>query len=802
MGLFEYIVSMSIRACVLVPLAVVVRALLTKYPKRYSYALWLIVFAGIIVKISLPVAEINPAAQVQHSIQQQYNEVLDDYVADVVIHHDNTEEYAQAIEQGIQPIISEEAKYVITAADSIAPPKTVKTSVMPKIQIVWIVGVLALLVVYIRNVLNMLGTIRFATHYKYDIYYSENIASPFVFGIIKPKIYLPYNITAQQAEHVIAHERVHIKRLDYIVKPLCLFITILHWFNPMVWLAFWLMNKDMEFSCDEAAVDTFNTDSKKDYCTALVQFALKDESYRMSTVMFGESDCSRRIKNLLASKRPYKLVAEMLVLVVLATAIGCTAEEKEAEEFVPDYDVTVEDNLSEYTEDGIPIDEIKQHPGHIAVVPQEEQKTYYYTAVTSDYFTESLFIGDSFADGFRVYDTIDNAVADKSDFITYNNMTPQNFISELDDLEHRTGLEKAASFDPYSVYIMMGTDALVFISDAKFISEYESMIGAVKAKMPEAKIYVCSVPPVSAEQAEKRTAFEKENLAEINGCIAQIAEDNGAYYLNLHEILADESGYLSKDYDLFDGIHIYSRKYSNIIDYLRTHVAVEAEDLEDKSFTRFMMNITSAKQHFVGGTASEKGLVWPTEEDVRITRGFAGAYPAHDGLDIAGPLDTEIYAAADGTVDVSSEGTTFYGNYIIINHGNGLRTLYAHCNNLLVKEGETVTKGELIATMGATGNSTGVHLHFGVSQDYIYVNPLEYLTLILEECKQCTNKVVVTMMDFSEWEPTDSTNCAHNFMWGYDLQFQRTYTSTYACQNCGHTETVNCTEVKTECHGF
>ena len=99
-------------------------------------------------------------------------------------------------------------------------------------------------------------------------------------------------------------------------------------------------------------------------------------------------------------------------------------------------------------------------------------------------------------------------------------------------------------------------------------------------------------------------------------------------------------------------------------------------------------------------------------ENIRISRGYSGQYPSHDGIDIAGPYGTEIFASADGKVIKAEESTTGDGNHIVIEHANGYYTLYAHCSELLAKVGDEVKQGDVIAKMGSTGNSTGNHVHF------------------------------------------------------------------------------------------
>ena len=112
---------------------------------------------------------------------------------------------------------------------------------------------------------------------------------------------------------------------------------------------------------------------------------------------------------------------------------------------------------------------------------------------------------------------------------------------------------------------------------------------------------------------------------------------------------------------------------------------------------------------------------WPTGGGVRVSRGFAGQYPAHNGVDIAGPYGTPIYASDSGVVTLAKYTNSGYGIYCVIEHGNGYQTLYGHCSSLAVTYGQTVEKGQIIAYMGSTGWSTGNHVHFEIkSGDYRY----------------------------------------------------------------------------------
>ncbi|MBQ2898229.1 MAG: M23 family metallopeptidase, partial [Oscillospiraceae bacterium] len=126
-------------------------------------------------------------------------------------------------------------------------------------------------------------------------------------------------------------------------------------------------------------------------------------------------------------------------------------------------------------------------------------------------------------------------------------------------------------------------------------------------------------------------------------------------------------------------------------------------------------------------SGTSKGFIWPTIGG-HVSCGFRG-YVGHTGMDIAGcGYGSNIYASAAGTVVKVKWGNTGYGYHVIINHGDGIQTLYAHMSNIYVKNGQYVNQGDIIGAMGSTGNSTGTHLHFEIRINGQYVNPLNYVS--------------------------------------------------------------------------
>lgn len=145
-------------------------------------------------------------------------------------------------------------------------------------------------------------------------------------------------------------------------------------------------------------------------------------------------------------------------------------------------------------------------------------------------------------------------------------------------------------------------------------------------------------------------------------------------------------------------------------------------------------NNSSTDKNSTGTSSGSSSLRWPCPSSSRITSGYgsrtsptAGASSNHKGIDISASTGSSIVAAASGTVSIATYSYSA-GNYIMINHGNGLSTVYMHCSQLLVSAGDTVKAGQTIAKVGSTGYSTGSHLHFGVRKNGSYVNPSNYVS--------------------------------------------------------------------------
>lgn len=189
------------------------------------------------------------------------------------------------------------------------------------LTIVWIVGIVLLLaytIISYSRVKNKIGT---AVLLRDNIYQSENVISPFVLGIIKPKIYLPFNMNEQDMEHVIAHEQAHINRKDHWWKPLGFLILTLHWFNPLMWLGYVLLCRDIELACDEKVIKELNTEQKADYSQALLNCSVNCRMIAACPLAFGEVGVKDRVKSILNYKKPAFGIIVVAIIASIAVAV-------------------------------------------------------------------------------------------------------------------------------------------------------------------------------------------------------------------------------------------------------------------------------------------------------------------------------------------------------------------------------------------------------------------------------------------------------------------------------------------------
>ena len=229
--IFLKIINMSISTSYIVLAVLLLRLLLRKAPKWITVALWGIVAVRLVCPFSIEsVLSLIPSAEVVSP------DIMMDGIPEI-----NTG--IPIVNQAVNPIMG--SSFTPNLGDSTNPLQIW----IPILTAVWMIGMAVLLIYTVISYVRVRRRIGTAVLYRDHIYQSENVASPFVLGILKPKIYLPFGMNEKDMEHVVAHEMAHIRRRDHLWKPLGFLLLTLHWFNPLMWISYVLLCRDIELAC-------------------------------------------------------------------------------------------------------------------------------------------------------------------------------------------------------------------------------------------------------------------------------------------------------------------------------------------------------------------------------------------------------------------------------------------------------------------------------------------------------------------------------------------------------------------------
>ena len=297
-GFFLSIVNMSISASWIVLAVLLLRLLLKKAPKWITVLLWGIVAIRLICPFSIEsVMSLIPSAE---TITKAPNAPRPHFESGVTIIDNQVNDYLGG-------------HYY----EGVTRPTGHFVDITTILAIVWLVGIVVLLTYTIISYFRVKNKIGTAVLLRDNIYQSENVVSPFVLGIIKPKIYLPFNMNEQDMEHVIAHENAHIHRKDHWWKPFGFLVLTLHWFNPLMWLGYVLLCRDIELACDEKVVKEFNNEQKADYSQALLTCSVNRRIIAACPLAFGEVGVKNRVKSVLNYKKP----AFWIILIAIVASV-------------------------------------------------------------------------------------------------------------------------------------------------------------------------------------------------------------------------------------------------------------------------------------------------------------------------------------------------------------------------------------------------------------------------------------------------------------------------------------------------
>lgn len=300
--IFLQVLNMSITASVVIAAVIAARLLLKKLPKVFSYALWGVVLLRLICPFViesswslLPISSTPIPADIAVAADPAINTGI------------------PALNNMINPILP------VQQPEVSANPLQIWIFVG---KLIWINGVTILAGYSVISLLRLRRRLIGAVRLRDNIYLADHITSPFVIGFLHPRIYIPSSLSDKEQDYVLLHEQTHLRRFDHVIKIAAYITLCIHWFNPLVWIAFILASNDMEMSCDEAVMKRLGTDIRGEYSASLLSLATGRRSITATPLAFGQGNPKKRIKNVLSYRQPRFWITALTAVLVMILGIG------------------------------------------------------------------------------------------------------------------------------------------------------------------------------------------------------------------------------------------------------------------------------------------------------------------------------------------------------------------------------------------------------------------------------------------------------------------------------------------------
>lgn len=535
---------------------------------------------------------------------------------------------------------------------------------------------------------------------------TDQIAAPLTYGLLRPVILLPkaMDLTDEEAlTCVLAHERVHIRRLDGLLKLALTAALCLHWFNPAAWLLYVLGNRDMELRCDEAAVLALGGDSRERYAMALIRLA---ENKHVPLCGFAHRNgMEERIKAIMSVKKKSLLACMIALALVLGITTAFATSAKPAEPGSP----------ADEPWNGDMIDrELHAQSSAESAAQWDEVLAPYAT------FGLSWTFDDPDLDG--------NGLS-----MTWEGREVSGIYDEEQGLwitEHTgNGAYGPGAVELYTVYEdgkLSGLRLATKEEQAQFARDRQLASDALKVEL-----------------LTESVRYDSGNLY----FTIPDSEEPWSIFIQGRVLLEDGSGmsvhYLQEESEKAEWVPQMTYSFE-VADAAYDELTMDIKYGNADYCYPLTLLLPEGKPQAVeplpegkADVPEDGSMVWPVDggtisqaQGTRANPGGEGER-THNGVDIAVETGTPVYAAGKGTVKEAGFNATD-GNFVRIDHGRGQETFYAHCASLWVDTGDEVMTGQTIATVGSTGQSTGPHLHFeflvnGVATDPLVFDRNDYL---------------------------------------------------------------------------
>lgn len=328
-NIFVYLLHNSIAVCVVILTVFAVRLFLRRAPKKYSYILWSIVGIYLLcpIRLSSPISIYSLINNVSDTFLEHHSLPLNakNFADKNKTYNEKNQKTKESNKSKFDNVSStnknqktKQNQNNTAGTENISQSLTVTTTAY-----IWLCGCIVLLVRNLFLIWRTKQTVLMAIRRKDNIYESEYISTPFVLGIVRPKIYIPFNLSEQEREYILKHEQYHIRRKDQIIKICAYILCVIYWFQPLIWFAYFVMIRDMEMSCDEYVLKNSKSDIRAAYSTSLLKLATKTEDFNAGLPAFGESDIRKRVKNIMKFNAKKKWVSVVAAIAVVIVGVSC-----------------------------------------------------------------------------------------------------------------------------------------------------------------------------------------------------------------------------------------------------------------------------------------------------------------------------------------------------------------------------------------------------------------------------------------------------------------------------------------------
>ena len=355
-AIFSQILNMSMTGSVVILLVMLSRLILKRTPKIFSYALWSVV----LFRLLCPVAFTAPISVLD--VMEPEQKEASNYTSIVTYIPTTVDTQADFI-----MVYPEEQSVQMESVTE--PEEQLLMTPMHAVALVWAAGMTGMMLYSVVQYLSLQRKLVGSMQLKGNIYLADHIDTAFVVGLIQPRIYLPSGVPEKERYYILAHEKHHIRRGDHIIKLLAYLALCIHWFNPLVWIAFVLAGKDMEMSCDEAVIKKLGADIRADYSAFLLRLATHKKILFGMPLAFGEGDTKGRVLNMAKWKKPTKWFVFVCTIICICVVVICSVnpdDQSSSERYLDECRKVLE---SVQTSDGYEIITERENHGSFALNP-------------------------------------------------------------------------------------------------------------------------------------------------------------------------------------------------------------------------------------------------------------------------------------------------------------------------------------------------------------------------------------------------------------------------------------------------